>query len=97
MVQLSLLTAINYEMEKEKELKPMITESPACATSATMKLTKVTRCQNKKDWTCGKIRTEKRLPAYLSTGFYIPKFEEMTYETTQLLAVVESKLKRVEP
>ena len=74
-------------MEKEKELKPMITELPVYATNATMKLTKVASCQNKKDWTCGKIRTETRLPAYLNKAFYIPKFEEMTYEATRLLAI----------
>jgi len=76
-------------MEKEKELKRMITESPVCATNATMKLTKAANYQSKKDWNCGKIRTETRLPAYLNRAFYIPKFEEMTYEATRLLAINE--------
>jgi len=32
--------------------------------------------------------TEKRLPCYSSKGFYIPKFEEMTYETVELLEML---------
>lgn len=72
-------------MEKEKELKRMTIESPAYVLNATTKLTKVQHLAKLKDWNGGKNRTEKRLPAYLKTDFYIPKFEEMNYEAVMLL------------
>ena len=66
----------------------MTIESQASASSATTKSTKDQISARQKDWTCGKKRTEKRLPCYLNEGFYIPKFEEMDYDTVELLKLV---------
>lgn len=66
----------------------MTIESQAFASNATTKSTKDQILARQKDWTCGKKRTEKRLPCYLNEGFYIPKFEEMDYDTVELLKVV---------
>ena len=71
-------------MEKEKELKRMTIESPAYVLNATMKLTKAQNLANLKDWNCGNQRTEKRLPVYSNKGIYIPKFENMDYDTVML-------------
>lgn len=62
--------------------------SQAYASNATTKSTKGQISARQKDWTCGKKRTEKRLPCYLNEGFYIPKFEEMDYDTVELLKLV---------
>lgn len=71
-------------MEKEKELKRMTTELPVYAINATMKLTKGQNLAKLKDWSCGNQRTEKRLPVYSNKGIYIPKFENMDYDTVML-------------
>ena len=63
----------------------MITELPAYASNAMQNLTKEQKCQKMNVWNFGKKRTEERLPCYLNKGFYIPKFEEMTFETVKLL------------
>ena len=63
----------------------MTIESQAYASNATTKSTKDQISAKQIDWTCGKKRTEKRLPCYLNEGFYIPKFEEMDYDTVNLL------------
>lgn len=72
-------------MEKEKESKHMTIESQASASNATTKSTKDQISARQKDWTCGKKRTEKRLPCYLNQGFYIPSFEQMTQDAVELL------------
>jgi hypothetical protein len=77
-------------MEKEKELKRMITELPAYASPVTQNLTKELKCQKPKGWNFGKKPIEKRLPCYLNQGFYIPKFEEMTLETIELLELLNA-------
>jgi hypothetical protein len=43
-----------------------------------------------KGWNFGKKPIEKRLPCYLNQGFYIPKFEEMTLETIELLELLNA-------
>jgi hypothetical protein len=72
-------------MEKEKESKHMTIELQASASNATTKSTKDQISAKQRDWTGGKKRTEKRLPCYLNEAFYIPKFEEMDYDTVQVL------------
>ena len=72
-------------MEKEKELRPMTTELPVCASNAIQNSIKEKTLQKSKEWNCGKKRTEKRLPCYLNQGFYIPNFSDMTFETVELL------------
>jgi len=67
----------------------MTTELQASATNATMKLTKDQNSAKQRDWTSGKNRTEKRLPSYSSKDFYIPKFDEMTYEAVKLLKIIK--------
>lgn len=66
----------------------MTIELQASVSNATTKSTKDQISARQKDWTCGKKRTEKRLPCYLNEGFYIPKFEEMDYDTVELLKLV---------
>ena len=70
----------------------MTTASQASASNATTKSTKDQISARQRDWTGGKKRTEKRLPCYLNEAFYIPKFEEMDYDTVQVL-----QLERIEP
>ena len=70
----------------------MTTESQAYVSNATTKSTKDQISARQRDWTGGKKRTEKRLPCYLNEAFYIPKFEEMDYDTVQVL-----QLERIEP
>ncbi len=81
-------TQINLGMVKVVGLKRQITELPACVTNATQNLTKEQKCQKPKEWNFGKKRIEKRLPCYLNQGFYIPKFEEMTQDTVELLELL---------
>ena len=69
----------------------MTTASQASASNATTKSTKDQISARQRDWTGGKKRTEKRLPCYLNEAFYIPKFEEMDYDTVQVL-----QLERIE-
>ena len=66
----------------------MTIELQAFVSNATTKSTKDQISARQKDWTCGKKRTEKRLPCYLNEDFYIPKFEEMDYDTVELLKLV---------
>ena len=68
----------------------MTTELPAYALDATQNLTKELKCQKPKGWNFGKKPIEKRLPCYLNQGFYIPKFEEMTLETIELLELLNA-------
>ena len=77
-------------MVKAVELKLQITESPVYASNATQNLTKGLKCLRSKGWNFGKKRTEKRLPCYLNQATYIPKFEEMTLETIQLLEMLNA-------
>ena len=72
-------------MAKAVELKHQTTELPASATPATQNLTKARNSAKWKEWNCGKKPTEKRLPCYLNQDTYIPKFQEMTFETLELL------------
>ena len=84
-------TQINLGMVKVVGLKRQITELPACVTNATQNLTKEQKCQKPKGWNFGKKRTEKRLPCYLNQAFYIPKFEEMTQDTVELLELLHDR------
>jgi hypothetical protein len=72
-------------MVKAVELKRQTTELPVYVSDATQNLTKGQKCLKAKGWNFGKKRTEKRLPCYLNQGTYIPKFQEMTFETIELL------------
>ena len=68
----------------------MITELPVYASDAIQNSTKELKCQRSKGWNFGKKPIEKRLPCYLNQGFYIPKFEEMTLETIELLELLNA-------
>jgi len=63
----------------------MTTELQASVSNATTKSTKVKSCPKTKELSFGKKRTEKRLPSYSSKGFYIPKFNEMDYDTVMFM------------
>ena len=77
-------------MVKAVGLKRQITELPVYALPATQNLTKELKCQKPKGWNFGKKRTEKRLPCYLNQDFYIPRFEEMTQDTVELLELLNA-------
>ena len=80
-------------MVKAVDLKHTITESHHSATPVTQKSTKVQHLAKQREWNGGKKRTEKRLPSYLSRGFYIPSFEQMTHDTVDLLNSLNVDLK----
>ncbi len=63
----------------------MTIESPVYASDATWNSIKANHSAKWREWNCGKMPTEKRLPCYLNKDIYIPRFEEMTLEAVELL------------
>ena len=74
----------------------MTTELEASVSNATTKSIKDQNLAKQRDWTSGKKRTEKRLPSYSIKGFYIPKFDEMDYDTVMFIKKY-SKLQGIKP
>jgi hypothetical protein len=68
----------------------MIIELPAYVSDATQNSIKGLKCQRSKGWNFGKKPIEKRLPCYSNQDFYIPKFEEMSLETIELLEMLNA-------